>query len=367
MKTSCHKSNRILISPHWRMGLFLGLLLALICNCGGANRQIPPLEAASQVKPRIKHNEVNEKLLHQISQATFDNYKDYQIGPEDVLAIQFLGQDELNREVRVNGRGEISLPLVGSRVVAGSSPQETELFLAKSYREGRFLKEPQITVSVKEFRSQGVAVTGAVVRPGPQAIIGPRSLLEILGKAGGLSEEAGDVVQIIRVKGSHPRSPRANTAAGNQGVDPFSTDNETIIVDLKRLVNDRSLARSLPIKNGDTIYVPPMGRAYVLGAVTKPGAVPLKGNLSVAKAVAISGGLNMVLASNKITIVRLDEQGQPSKLYANLGSITSGQDPDIPLKDSDIVFVHENVVRRFMFDLKNLWPGSMGVSYGLAP
>ena len=130
------------------------------------------------------------------------SYKDYKVGPEDLLAIEIFGQDKLNRELRVNGQGEITMPLVGVVKVAGLTPQEIEKRLEELY-DAQFLVNPQITVVVKEFRHQRVAVTGAVAKPGTYELIGPRTLLEVLSLAGGFASQtssipAGDVVNVIR-------------------------------------------------------------------------------------------------------------------------------------------------------------------------
>ena len=133
-----------------------------------------------------------------------DGYRDYKVGPEDLLEVTFFGQDDLHREARVNGNGEISLPLIGAIAVGGRSPQEIETHLVQAYKAGRFIRDPQISVSVKEYRHQRVMVTGAVATPGSYEVIGPRTLLEMLGKAGGIIDKpemkAGDLVYVARAQ-----------------------------------------------------------------------------------------------------------------------------------------------------------------------
>ncbi len=129
------------------------------------------------------------QLLAQANRGTLSGYKDYKVGPEDLLEVDFFGQDDLHREVRVNGLGEISLPLIGAVTVAGLSPQEIEGRLIQAYKDGKFIRKPQVSVSVKEFRHQRVMVTGAVANPGSYEVIGPRTLLEMLGKAGGVIDK----------------------------------------------------------------------------------------------------------------------------------------------------------------------------------
>jgi hypothetical protein len=57
----------------------------------------------------------------------------------------------------------------------------------------------------------------------------------------------------------------------------------------------------------------------------------------------------------------MDENGQRQTIPVNLASITKGTEPDIPLKENDIVFVQESGVRRFLFDFKMFTPGNVGM------
>jgi protein involved in polysaccharide export with SLBB domain len=79
--------------------------------------------------------------------------------------------------------------------------------------------------------------------------------------------------------------------------------------------------------------------------------------MTVTKAVAQAGGQHIVLASNNASILRVDENGQRQTIPINLASITKGAEPDVPLKENDIVFVHESGARRFLFDFKMFMPG----------
>uniref|UniRef100_A0A7V4GA85 Polysaccharide export protein n=1 Tax=Desulfobacca acetoxidans TaxID=60893 RepID=A0A7V4GA85_9BACT len=338
----------------------VGLLL-LGVGCGGPQRVVSPEEAARRMQTADQKNRLQDRLLSQALAAPRADYQDYKIGPEDLLEVTFFGQNELYREVRVNGQGEIDLPLVGAAKVGGLSPHQASKKLAAMYQEGRFLKNPQITVSVKEYRHQRVAVSGAVNKPDYYEIIGPRTLLEVLGMAGGLNEKAGDVVHVIR-----QAKADNNPAPGKlQQVQSFTPGSETIVIDLNRLVNDNSAALNVPVKNGDVVFVPFAKNAYVLGAVNKPGNVPVKENITVAQAVAMAGGTNPMLASSKVSVVRFDERGERITIPLNLDSITKGAAADLALKDNDIIYVHESVFRRFLFDIRNLNPGMFSMGMGL--
>jgi polysaccharide export outer membrane protein len=330
-----------------------------LLGCGGPSRSVSPdqLAAVGQIQP-VK-SDPKMQLLAQVNQTPLDGYRDYKVGPEDLLEVTFFGQEDLYREARVNGNGEISLPLVGAISVSGRSPQEIEVQLVQAYKTGRFLKDAQISVSVKEYRHQRVMVTGAVATPGSYEVIGPRTLLEMLGKAGGIVDKpemkAGDLVYVARAQDAPAQRKRAKGSKES----PSAPAN--MVIDLRRLLSGDAMELNIPIKNGDVIYVPPAKMAFVLGAVKKPGQVPVRDNLTVTQAVAMTEGQDIILASNRITILRFGEKGERLVLPVDLKNITSGTEPDPLLKPNDIVFVHESGVRRFFYDIKSFLPGSVGL------
>jgi polysaccharide export outer membrane protein len=338
--------------------LLLVAVFLLGGGCAGPSPSKPPALLVSQIREANQKNFLQDKLMAQMNRTTLTDYKDYAVGPEDLLAVSFFGLDNLNREVRVNGQGEITLPLVGVVKVTGLSPPEIETRLVQLYQQGDYILHPQINVFVKDHRHQRVMVTGNVTTPGAYELIGPRTLLEMLGKAGGLTEKAGDVVHVIRSQSA----PDVSKAMTLKSPPSFAPGSETIVVDLQRLLVKGDMQLNIPIKNGDVIYVPTAESAYVLGAVTKPGSVPAKQNLTVTQAIALAGGLNETLSSRKATIVRCDAAGQPTTQDIDLSQLIAGQAPDITVKGNDIVFVHESMFRRFLYNFKVLMPGSVGYS-----
>ncbi len=345
----------------------LAVVMSLgVAGCGASGSYVQQAQVLAQMEGQRKTTQVRQHLLTQTSQATRVNYRDYQVGPEDLLEIQVLGQDNLNRQVRVNGQGAISLPLVGEISVAGLSPLRIEKRLVEAYGS-EYLRNPQVTVMVKEYRHQRVAVTGAVDKPGQYEMIGPRTLLEMLALAGGLQDKpgakAGDVVHVIR-RQSAPELAYIKKDAGSR---PFSSQAETIVIDLRRLLQDGVAELNIPIRHGDVIHVPFAGNAYVLGGVRRPGSVAVKDHLTLTQAVALAGGLDPVLATKRVDIMRLDEQGAPITLTTDLARVMTREEKDILLKDSDVVVVGESSVRKALFVFKELLPGAMSGAYRFAP
>jgi polysaccharide biosynthesis/export protein len=330
---------------------FLKMFTVLAIGCGAAvlfQSQPAPAQVA-----RIQQASLQTfPAMSTSSQPSHVNPNDYIVGSEDLLEVQIFGEEDLNRQVRVDGEGQVTLPLVGSVKVAGFTPKTIEKRLMAAYG-ARYLRDPQITLSVKEYRHQRVSVTGAVDKPGYYEIIGPRKLLEVLAMAGGLQDKgadskAGDVVQVIREHGSP----------------------NTLIIDLKRLQAKADPDLNVIIHSGDVVHVPFAGNAYVLGGVRAPGCVAVRDNLTLSQALAVAGGADPVLSNNQITIMRLDENRNPLTITAHLNKILSRKEPDIPLKDNDVVVVNISSFKKGLYVFNRLMPGgnsSVSGAYRFAP
>jgi polysaccharide export outer membrane protein len=121
--------------------------------------------------------------------------KDYRIGPEDLLEVQVFGVDQLTRTVRVNGRGMVSLPLIGSIEVGGLTAQQAEALVVAKLGES-YLQDPQVSLFIKEYTSQRVIIEGAVVKPGVYPLRGPTTLLQSLAIAGGQGQ-LSDMAEVM--------------------------------------------------------------------------------------------------------------------------------------------------------------------------
>jgi polysaccharide biosynthesis/export protein len=98
--------------------------------------------------------------------------------------VQVFGVDQLTRTVRVNGRGMISLPLIGAVDVGGLTAQQAETLVVQKLAES-YLQDPQVSLFIKEYTSQRVVIEGAVNKPGVYPLRGPTTLLQSLAIAGG--------------------------------------------------------------------------------------------------------------------------------------------------------------------------------------
>ena len=124
---------------------------------------------------------------------------DYRIGAQDLLSISVFGVEDLNKDVRVNSNGQISLPLIGGVMAGGRTIPELESELATKYSAG-YLQKPQVSVFVKEFTSQRVTLEGAVAKPGIYPITGKTTLIQAIALAGGVDDQTADLGGIVLMR-----------------------------------------------------------------------------------------------------------------------------------------------------------------------
>jgi polysaccharide biosynthesis/export protein len=292
--------------------------------------------------------------------------QEYRIGPEDVLGINVFEAQELNREVRVSASGEISLPLLGSVRAAGLTPRELE-FVLQELLHRTYMKDPHVSVFVREMQSHPVSVMGAVRRPGVFQIRGSKTLLEVLSLAEGLADDAGETVIILRGAAlspdpdpatyhsaltDHPSSAAQNTgeiqvASSELNGSPSSSEN-AVQVNLKDLLESADSRNNPLVHPGDIVKVTRAGVVYVIGEVRKPGGFALKSNesISVVQALALSEGLTHTAAKASARIIRTDPQnGERKETPIDLGKILAGKAPDPMLEAKDIVFVPNSAAK----------------------
>ena len=169
--------------------LFFACLL-MACASGGGSRGVAVAAGAEASLPAPDTTS---------AAGSYQGASDYRIGAQDLLAISVFGVQELNKEVRVNSNGQISLPLIGGVMAGGRTIPELESDLAKKYADG-YLQKPQVSVFVKEFTSQRVTMEGAVVKPGIYPITGKTSLLQAIALAGGIDDKTADLGGIVLMR-----------------------------------------------------------------------------------------------------------------------------------------------------------------------
>lgn len=128
---------------------------------------------------------------------------EYRLAPGDLLLVKVFQVDDLERTVRVDNQGRITLPLIGEVQASGIGVAELEKLLADRYRAG-YLQDPQVSVFVQEANGRRVTVSGAVDEPGIYPLVGSNlTLQQALAQAKGVSSVAsrGNIIVFRTVQG----------------------------------------------------------------------------------------------------------------------------------------------------------------------
>jgi polysaccharide export outer membrane protein len=342
--------------------LLLCLLMGFILNSCASGPISPQLvtpqeiqkkeiESARQVK------EMNERLLmgNLASSKTFNG--DYKIGPEDLIEITVFEVEKLNKTVRVSTKGEISLPLLGVLKIKGLTATELEKKVTDLLAE-KYIKDPYVTVFIKEYRNQRISVIGMVEKPGVFEVTGQRTVLGMLAMAGGLKEEAGRLLFLIR---PHDLNEDVlKEMGGSSPLPPLS-----LVIDLEELLINGDLTLNVATKAGDVINIPASGKVFVGGAVVRPGGFPLKGKkLTVTQAIALGEGLKPEADGSEIKIFRFSGAGYEKEVISvNYDAIVKGQANDLYLKENDILIVPISGVKNFWAGFRDFFRFSFGIGW----
>jgi polysaccharide export outer membrane protein len=248
----------------------------------------------------------------------------YRVGPRDLISVHVDEDAKLNGDRRVSEAGTINLPVLGDVPVVGkTTPEITQA--VKKLLEDKYMQRASVDVQVIEFRSRPISVIGAVKQPGNLGFSGHWTLLEALTAAGGLTENHGNVVYVLR---------RSDNGLSDQ-----------VTIDLDDLLVRGDQAVNVPIFANDLINVPVTVEVtvYCLGEVAKPGALLFKSNerITLLAAIAHAGGLTE-RASNKILVKRAAHGDGPAEITVDYKKILAGKEPDVDLRQGDVIVAKES-------------------------
>ncbi len=251
---------------------------------------------------------------------------DYKIGPKDLLEISVFGLDELSKTERVSEEGKITLPLLGEIDVDGLTKSELEIKLARLLEE-KYLQDPQVTIFIAEYQSKRVSVMGAIQTPGLYELVGRQTVLDVIAKAGGLTNEAGSEMFVMRQ---------------NSG-----GENSSVQISLDELILNGNAELNIPLKSNDIINIPidRIVNVYVMGQVRSPGVLEVKRSRipTLLMAIAQAGGFAERASKGGVLIKRIGKDGKEIKIKVNVKNIIKGKKDDIQLLEDDVVVVPETI------------------------
>jgi polysaccharide export outer membrane protein len=248
----------------------------------------------------------------------------------DLLSVRVVGADELTVRARVAPDGGIDIPLAGHISLVGLTVEQAQNAIANLVREKNLVLSPGVTIEVLDSPGRTITVSGEVTKPGvypaagdasvsPTVTSGVRTLSQLLSLAGGLKDTASGIITLVRPSLPGPISI------------PLGTD------------PNHQIYAALPVFAGDEVRVAHVGQIYVIGAVGKQGAVPLKNYspTTISQAVTVAGGIGFEASANSSRLVRM--QGDKRVVtVVHVRKILSGDEPDFALQNDDILYIPTN-------------------------
>lgn len=274
--------------------------------------------------------------------------EDYRIGPNDVIDIRVENMPELTQTFRVTAAGTFLMPFVGRVSAAKKTTEELAQLIADSLR-GDYLKDPRVSVSVKEFNSRSFFIQGSVRSPGVFQIEGRPSMLELLTLAGGLTETHGANAYIIRrIRATEQKGPEPSTAkttaANDINAEQESAPEETPKYELKSAnINGLLMGRfdqDVLLEPGDIINIPSSDVFFVAGEVNAPGSFALKEGTTLRQAISLAQGTNYKAALNRGVVYRENaKNGKREEVHVDIGAVMGGKKEDVLIMANDIIMV----------------------------
>ncbi len=309
----------------------LGLLL-LACLTPGAYAQDKSADDQSATQTQVQDGLKRRPLA---------SVHSYVLGPDDQITIRALHVEEITAEpMRIAPDGSIRLPLAGRIMAAGQTADQLQQDIVEKLRP--FIVDPEVTVSITDFRSEPVSVLGAVRTPGVYQLQGNKTLAEMLSLAGGMDPAAGSVVKITR--------PLEHGAIPMRGATVDPTGQFSVAeVNLTAILKAEDPASNIVILPRDVITVPRAEMVFVMGQVQRAGGFVLNdaANLTLLQALSMAGGLGNNASPKNALLLKSDPEGGSRKeVPVNLRDVLQGKSPDMAMSAGDILLVPDSLPKK---------------------
>jgi polysaccharide biosynthesis/export protein len=265
--------------------------------------------------------------------------KGYLVGPGDQITVKVLGDDQFDFIATVDEDGRLEAPY-GNKAVYAKCKTEKEIRDEVKALLAVYLRDPQVNLRVTERKSRPpVSIYGEVRTPGQVGLTRRTTLIELIAFSGGITDEAGGMVQVFRTQ--PPMC--AEDAASN-----WATDVEAAKEVPSRMFKVSALKQGQEDANpvvypGDVIVIQKAPPIFIVGEVVAPQGIYLKESMTLTEAISKVGGLRPEAKSKDIKIYRLKQNANNTKdrevISANMALIKTGQQKDVMLMPQDIIEV----------------------------
>lgn len=243
-----------------------------------------------------------------------DQQPEYRLRPGDTIRITVFQNADLTLDARVTENGNISYPLIGTVRLGGSTIGAAERTITKALRDGGFIQNPQVTISLQTMRGNYVAVLGQVGKAGRIALetVNIR-LTEVLAQAGGISSTGSDIAILSGIRDGKP----------------FQKE-----IDIPGIFVDARRQEDPVVADGDVIYVHRAPVFYIYGEASKPGAYRIERGMTVRQALVQGGGLTGRGTQRGIRLYRRGASGSVEVLSPDLDDL---------VQTNDVYYVRESL------------------------
>jgi polysaccharide export outer membrane protein len=371
------------------------LLLAWVIISGMAGCKTAPYKVANMpaylhVPPATPANGLN------LAGMTSPGLGTSLISPGDLLELTIVsghGGDEIVPfNVRVSPEGQVPVPLIGPVQVAGLEPFAAEQQIAAAALERQIYRQASVTLKVVDPAVNRITVLGAVTNPGVQELPrGSSDLANAIAAAGGLTEEAGTMVDVLHQESTNVLTanndaspPPGGTidlasyervSGSPQGVNGFAPPPLPGVTDGPRTVR-LDLARSESVHethhalgDRDVVMVLPEEKQFihVTGLVMKADQfeMPKHQDVRLLDAIALAGGVSSPVADKAYVIRRLPNMSQPAVIQVSLQQAKRNGADNLRLAAGDLVSVETTVATMFVDTVSNIFRMSLGVGGNL--
>ncbi|MFL6429254.1 MAG: SLBB domain-containing protein [Acidobacteriaceae bacterium] len=299
------------------MKTFLRMIVALCVGVspGAVLAQVTAAQAPGRLLPPATTSVPSP----QTAGPTAQQQESLLIGPGDVLHVQVVEAPEMEQHVRVTDNGMIPLVGAGDVKVGGMTVAAAQTAIHDHLIATHYMNHPQVMVTVEQYATETVSVVGEVARPGAYPITTPRTVLDVLSFAGGITNVADRNIMVQR-------------HGSKDDAVPYFVSNDP----------KQAMSTQVMVNPGDTVIVPKAGIVYILGDVNRPGGFAMSNNqdhMTLLQALALAGGVTHAARQGRARLIRVAEGQSQHEETLNLGDIQKGKRPNPTLYAGDILYV----------------------------
>ena len=312
----------------------LFMLLILASFTSAAQQPLQPNPAQGQTPQRPPDNPVQGQpgIPRELPQNPLGT--NYVLGPNDQVLIRAADVEEINEKpFRIDSEGNINFPLIGRVHAAGLTVQELEAELVRRLRE--YVREPQVIITVVQYRSEPVFFVGAFKNPGIYPLQGRRTLVEMLTAIGGLQPNASRHIKVTR------RAEYGTIPLPSAIEDPEKKVS-TVEISMGSLRENVNPAEDILLQPYDVISVERAEMVYINGEVGRVGAIELgeRDSISVTQALTQAGGMGRDANKSKVRVLRpVENTTRRAEIDLNVKQVFEGNENDFPLLPNDLLYV----------------------------